>query len=474
MVQGRLSGGDALGNDGVGFSQGDGLAVILIDGEFLLPLGFQAAKGVAFRQLALRGRVGGAIVPAFVPEHGRPLAGVVAAAHHAQLLAVIDEGVSAHKEVHGSGQLHSANVPAAEPGDPSGIVVGEEGGVDVVRVFGPVGVIRLFLGRGKGGDGFFVVNSPEHGGDLAAAVPEGEVENAGDAAGVVVGDGAEALPHLRHQIGIGVNAPGGFRQEAQHLDVPGGLAGEILLGGIQPEAGDALFQPEGHDIADFLPERLIFQIQVGHPGPEFPLVVPVGAFHRVVIHGIRLLGEEIVVKIRAVLPGPEGITGGLEPGVVHAGVVQHQVQDHPDVPGLALGHEFLKIRHGAVLGVDGIIVRYVVLMVGRAGVNGHQPDAVYPQLLQIVQLGDHSPQIADAVAVGIAEGVHKNFVPGAVIVVGFCGHVSVRHQVSLQLHPRRIGGEDGDKEKQGGKQQTHLLCKPPHGTYPLTPPAMAS
>ena len=50
--------------------------------------------------------------------------------------------------------------------------------------------------------------------------------------------------------------------------------------------------------------------------------------------------------------------------------------------------------------------------------DGHQPDAVDPQLAQIVKLGGHSFQIPDAVAVGIAEGVDENFVPDPVIVLG--------------------------------------------------------
>ena len=49
--------------------------------------------------------------------------------------------------------------------------------------------------------------------------------------------------------------------------------------------------------------------------------------------------------------------------------------------------------------------------------NGHHPDAVDAQLLQVIQLGLEALQVADAVAVGIAERVDEHLVKGAVIIV---------------------------------------------------------
>ena len=112
--------------------------------------------------------------------------------------------------------------------------------------------------------------------------------------------------------------------------------------------------------------------------------------------GGKLLPAEIVVihigAVRRIGLGTSRkaaqiVAGRPEPLVVVAGVVQNQVGDNMDVPLLALGHQGLEIGHGAVLGIDLIVIPDVVLVVGLAGVDGHEPDAVDAQLLQVIQLG---------------------------------------------------------------------------------------
>ena len=356
-------------------------------------------------------------------------------------------------------------------------MVGQEGGIDEIGIAAPVGRVRLLLGGGEGGDGFGVARAPEDGDNLARGIAEGEVEDAGDAAGVVIGDGGEALPDLRHEIHIGLDAPGGVHQEGQHLAVFGRASGVELLGGIQPEAGNALVQPELHDAADFPSQRFISQVQVGHSGPEFALVLPVGALHGIIAGIHRLLFKKVVVHIRAhgrvrllsVFQGCQVFHSLAEPGMIHTGVVQHQIQNHPDIPLFALGQKKVKILHGAVLGVDIIVIHHIVFVIGAARVDGHEPDAVEAHVLNVIELRGQTLQVADAVTVAVAEGIDKHLVKGAVQIIVLRAYVTAGDQLRIHIHPRSIGGERIAEEcgqKQCGKQQARQLYAPPHTLTP--------
>ena len=48
----------------------------------------------------------------------------------------------------------------------------------------------------------------------------------------------------------------------------------------------------------------------------------------------------------------------------------------------------------------------------------HEPDTGDAQFLQVIQFGYDTLQVADAVAVAVAEGIDEDFVEGAVIVIG--------------------------------------------------------
>ena len=147
--------------------------------------------------------------------------------------------------------------------------------------------------------------------------------------------------------------------------------------------------------------------------------------------------------------------------MVIAGVVQDQIGDDVDVALLALGHQCFEIRHGAVLGIDLVVVPDVVLVVALAGVDGHEPDAVDAQLLQIIQLGDDALQITDAIAVGVAEGIDEDLVEGAVVVIGRCaelgdlgqGCLGLRCKSGFQSRPRILGGGGVGIDSVGASEQ---------------------
>ena len=154
-----------------------------------------------------------------------------------------------------------------------------------------------------------------------------------------------------------------------------------------------------------------------------------------------------------------------------------------DIPLLTFCQKRLEVLHGAVAGVDGIVVRYIIFMVRGTGMNGHQPDAVDAQRLQIVQFGGDSVEVADAVAVGITEGVDENFIPGPVIVIGRRSQFPDPGQsrfgplrcLASCNRPRRIGDGGGNSriarpgassQKQDRQQQAHKTSRCFHGISP--------
>ena len=74
-IQLGLAGGAAMGDGGQRIADGNGLAVVIVQGGIIAPLGLQGAEGVLLGDLALGRGISGAVVPGIVPEEGGPLAG---------------------------------------------------------------------------------------------------------------------------------------------------------------------------------------------------------------------------------------------------------------------------------------------------------------------------------------------------------------------------------------------------------------
>ena len=242
----------------------------------------------------------------------------------------------------------------------------------------------------------------------------------------------------------------------------------------------------------------VTQVQVGHRIVKHTLIVPIGTVDHPGAVALGLLGEEVVVKILAILgtgllalgKAPQVIGSFLKPLVFRAAVVDHQIDDHVDIPLIALGDQLLEILHGAILRIDGIVVGYVILVVGGTGMDRHQPDTVDAQFLQIVQLGDHALQVTNAVSIGVTEGVNEDLIVSTIVVVGAgsqridlsqyllsCFFCNSRHGrcrlcgLGHQSRPRgfrggsrfRIGPAGGTANKeQKCQQQAQQTCCAPH------------
>src|ERR1700722_8499441 len=77
--------------------------------------------------------------------------------------------------------------------------------------------------------------------------------------------------------------------------------------------------------------------------------------------------------------------------------------------------ETIEVGHGAVLGIDGFVVRDVVTEVNlRRRVARREPDGVDAKFLQIVEMRGDALQVADAVVVRVRKAARINLVKDGV------------------------------------------------------------
>ncbi len=125
----------------------------------------------------------------------------------------------------------------------------------------------------------------------------------------------------------------------------------------------------------------------------------------------------------------QGRGGPLETRVLVGGVVDHEVGDDADAAGVGGLGQRLEIGDGADRGMDLAEIGDVVAVVlqGR-GIDGHEPETVDAQLLQVVELGGQADQVAVAVAVGVMKAAGIDLVKDRILVPEAFGS---RHWSSL-------------------------------------------
>ena len=80
-------------------------------------------------------------------------------------------------------------------------------------------------------------------------------------------------------------------------------------------------------------------------------------------------------------------------------------------------HQVFEIIQRAIGGVDAVIIGDIVAVIlQRGGVDGQQPDAVHPQVLEVIQLLGQAGQVAVPIAVAVAKGAHVDFVKNRVFI----------------------------------------------------------
>src|SRR6185312_11222161 len=95
--------------------------------------------------------------------------------------------------------------------------------------------------------------------------------------------------------------------------------------------------------------------------------------------------------------------------------------------------ELLEVVDGAVGGIDAVVVGDVVAVVAQGrGKKREQPEAGDAKLLQVIELGDETLKVTDAVAVGVGEGANVKLVDDRVFVPeGVGGAAGFLHVLSV-------------------------------------------
>jgi hypothetical protein len=97
--------------------------------------------------------------------------------------------------------------------------------------------------------------------------------------------------------------------------------------------------------------------------------------------------------------------------VVDRGVVDDQLGDHLEVAAVGLGQQALEVGQRAVVGVDrGVVGDVVAAVAHRRWIERQQPQRGDAEILQVVEPVDQPGQVADAVAVAVAEAAQVQLV----------------------------------------------------------------
>ena len=215
--------------------------------------------------------------------------------------------------------------------------------------------------------------------------------------------------------------------------------------GIHPEAAQALFQPPVDILIDLLPNLRVFPVQIRLLFMEHMEVelVRAGQF---LPAGAAEVGPPVggQTSVRILIPEIEELSvlslriraGLLKPLMLIGAVIDHQVHQDIHVPLLRLGDQLLHVRHGAEPGVNVVIIRDIVSLIGKGGfIDRGKPENIHSQVLQIVQLLYDSPHIPDAVAVGVVKTLRVNLIRNLVMPPFFIHVVSCSVSYDRNISP---------------------------------------
>ena len=201
---------------------------------------------------------------------------------------------------------------------------------------------------------------------------------------------------------------------------------------ILAEAVDAEIEPEFEDLFDLCSDKRIVHVQVRLLDSEqmqiifLPQVIPLPRLaFKVAVPVVRQLSvrlcgpPDIIIRIR--LNAPPGF---LEPFVLVARMIDNQIHNELHaalVKPLQNGPERL---HAAIFRRNVRVIRNIIAAV-RTGrrIERREPDAVDAELLQIIQLFQYPPQIADPVAVAVAEAPGPDLIKNLVLIPSCVTHI---------------------------------------------------
>ena len=99
------------------------------------------------------------------------------------------------------------------------------------------------------------------------------------------------------------------------------------------------------------------------------------------------------------------------------GVIDHELGDDPQIAAVRLADKVLEVVHPPVGRVDVLVVGNVVAVVAqRRGIERQQPQGGDAEVLQVVELAAQPLKVADAVVVGVEEGLDVQLIDDRVLV----------------------------------------------------------
>ena len=248
----------------------------------------------------------------------------------------------------------------------------------------------------------------------------------------------------------------------QHLgldDLHIGQAGRLghPVRDVDAEAVDAALQPEPQRLLQVVVDLAVLPVEVGLFGVEqmqIPLAEVAVGFgdagprraaedRHPVVGRMDAVGAGAVAEDVALPRVGAGARGqrGLKPRVRGAGVVGDQVHRHLDVARVGGLDQPVERRHAAEQRVDVTRVGHVVAVIGhRRHHHRVQPDGVDAERLEVIQPRRDAVEVADAVAVLIAERArihlieHRMRPPRPVV-----GRSHARN-----LHRNGVGSQNGE------------------------------
>jgi len=112
-----------------------------------------------------------------------------------------------------------------------------------------------------------------------------------------------------------------------------------------------------------------------------------------------------------------GLACTLEPRVLVRSVVDDQFGDHPQPACMGFGDKTPGVGHGPVVAVYATVFGDVIAVVTAwRRVERQQPDGVYAEVGDVVELGDQPRKVTDAIVIGVEEGFDVDLINHRVLV----------------------------------------------------------
>ncbi len=162
------------------------------------------------------------------------------------------------------------------------------------------------------------------------------------------------------------------------------------------------------------------------------------------------LAPEIIIVIRIV----GALAALLEPFVLAGGMIDNEIHKDLHAAFMSLFENHFEIVESAEFGIDILIIGNIVAVVAvGGGINRREPDAVNAEALDIIKLAVNARQIADTVAVAVAERAAPDLIDRHFLEPFFSDFrhfINLRYQVplpALRVWVRRVHRVHREREE---------------------------